>query len=378
MRETYAPVILERKAARLRKANNNPHLRSRLHKGISASQILKRSILLPLKLLLFSPIVGLISLYVAFAYGLTFLLFATFPAVFDEQYHFSPGVSGLSYLGMGLGYLIGIGIFVAFSDKLLEAQAAKDALARDVEVAQQENERPNAAVKEAERETKDVETASKDAEEKDKDVERGTGDLGQNTNGTSGKESFKFKPEYRLFLMLLLTPVLPIGFFWYGWSADTATHWIVPILGTGVIGVSPTVHTLQRPLTALPARIFIHLHASANILGRHSRPGSCCECSGGKPAVEVIVRCVPPNGRTQDVRHAWVRLGEQFAGIHRFGIHANSISVLEVWRNDQKTLACHSLKVVRLARLIADGCRMWAHVLLYDPWGRSKWRYYNS
>ncbi|KAF2662249.1 polyamine transporter 4 [Lophiostoma macrostomum CBS 122681] len=177
MRETYAPVILERKAARLRKTSNNPHLRSRLDKGIPPSQILKRSIVLPLKLLLFSPIVGLISLYVAFAYGLTFLLFATFPAVFEEQYHFGPGVSGLAYLGMGLGYLIGIGIFTRFSDKLLEAQAAKDALLRDAE------------------------------------------------------------PEYRLFLMLLLTPVLPIGFFWYGWSADQATHWIVPILGTGVIGI---------------------------------------------------------------------------------------------------------------------------------------------
>ena len=242
MRETYAPVILERKTARLRKVNNNPNLRSKLDRGIPASQILKRSIVLPLKLLLFSPIVGLISLYVAFAYGLTFLLFATFPAVFDEQYHFGPGVSGLAYLGMGLGYLIGIGIFTGFSDKLLEAQATKDALARDAEIAQQEQRRPHEPVKDAEGETSNVETASKDGE---KDVEIKTGDLEQNTNGAPSKQNFKFKPEYRLFLMLLLTPVLPIGFFWYGWSADKATHWIVPIIGTGVIGVSPAAHALN-------------------------------------------------------------------------------------------------------------------------------------
>ena len=40
----------------------------------------------------------------------------------------------------------------------------------------------------------------------------------------------------RLPLMIAFSPLVLVGFFWYGWSAETRTHWIVPILGTLVIG----------------------------------------------------------------------------------------------------------------------------------------------
>ena len=238
MRETYAPVILERKTARMRKANNNPHLRSKLDRGIPAGQILKRSIVLPLKLLLFSPVVGLISVYVAFAYGLTFLLFATFPEVFGEQYGFSAGISGLAYLGIGLGYFIGIGIFTRFSDKLLEAQAAKDALVSDARRAQDEEDRVPEVSNKTEEET-ELETAKKDVEDKGENVDEGSKEPDSKTVGPADTEKkFKFKPEYRLFLMLILSPIMPFGFFIYGWTADKVVHWIAPIIGTALIGVS--------------------------------------------------------------------------------------------------------------------------------------------
>lgn len=46
----------------------------------------------------------------------------------------------------------------------------------------------------------------------------------------------KARPELRLKLMMYFSPAIPVGFFWYGWAAQTRTHWIVPILGTFVIG----------------------------------------------------------------------------------------------------------------------------------------------
>ncbi|OIW25633.1 MFS general substrate transporter [Coniochaeta ligniaria NRRL 30616] len=46
----------------------------------------------------------------------------------------------------------------------------------------------------------------------------------------------KARPELRLKLMMYFSPAIPVGFFWYGWAAETRTHWIVPILGTFVIG----------------------------------------------------------------------------------------------------------------------------------------------
>jgi hypothetical protein len=33
------------------------------------------------------------------------------------------------------------------------------------------------------------------------------------------------KPEYRMAVMMFFTPLIAIGMFWYGWSADKMTHW---------------------------------------------------------------------------------------------------------------------------------------------------------
>lgn len=51
------------------------------------------------------------------------------------------------------------------------------------------------------------------------------------------KEGY-LKPEHRLPLMLLGAIVLPLGLFLYGWSAEKHVHWIVPIIGTAVVGFS--------------------------------------------------------------------------------------------------------------------------------------------
>ncbi|KAF2872339.1 major facilitator superfamily domain-containing protein [Massariosphaeria phaeospora] len=195
MRETYAPVLLQRKTIRLRKTTNNPALRSILDKDLASSIVIMQSVIRPLKLLIFSPIVLFLSLYTAFAFGLTFILFTTFPAVYSEKYHFGTGVSGLAYLGMGIGFFIGIVVFATTSDKVLQVLATRDKVK--------------------------LEKLSGIKEENDQVDSTGT----------------KYKPEYRLVFMAYLTPILPIGFFWYGWSADQGAHWIVPILGTGLIGI---------------------------------------------------------------------------------------------------------------------------------------------
>ncbi|OOG00374.1 hypothetical protein ASPCADRAFT_37189, partial [Aspergillus carbonarius ITEM 5010] len=44
--------------------------------------------------------------------------------------------------------------------------------------------------------------------------------------------------EDRLPLMLLGTILLPTGLLLYGWSSHFHTHWIVPLLGTGIVGTS--------------------------------------------------------------------------------------------------------------------------------------------
>lgn len=66
LKESYAPVILERKAARLRKETGNQLLRSQLASSSgSAVDKIKVAIVRPLKILILAPIVTLMALYVA-------------------------------------------------------------------------------------------------------------------------------------------------------------------------------------------------------------------------------------------------------------------------------------------------------------------------
>lgn len=121
-----------------------------------------------------SPIVFLLSLYVAVIYGYLYLLFTTISAVFEGQYGFSQGSVGLSYLGIGVGSFIGLFVLGSTSDRLLKYLTEK--------------------------------------------------------NGAS-------KPEYRLPAMIPGSFFVPIALFVYGWTAYYKVHWIVPIIGTSFLGV---------------------------------------------------------------------------------------------------------------------------------------------
>ncbi|KAH8748568.1 major facilitator superfamily domain-containing protein, partial [Hyaloscypha sp. PMI_1271] len=121
LRETNVAVLLGWEAARLRKETGNAALVSKMDRGLTPRQLFLRAIPRPTKLLILSPIVLLLSLLCAFVFGLLFMLFTTFPTVFEEQYRFSAGVSGLSYLGVGIGMAVSLGAFATVSDKLQNA-----------------------------------------------------------------------------------------------------------------------------------------------------------------------------------------------------------------------------------------------------------------
>ncbi|KAJ5404867.1 Major facilitator superfamily domain general substrate transporter [Penicillium sp. CMV-2018d] len=173
MRETNATILLSRRVEQLRKETGNLDLVAAGASNLTPKQMLLRAIIRPLKLLIFSPIVLLISLYTGLMFGIVFLLFTTFPAVFHGVYGFDEGISGLAYLGLGIGMFSGLVLFSVLSDKL----------------------------------------------------------LGQKQGGAVAA------PEQRLILMKWFGPITPLGCFMYGWSAYYHTHWIVPIIGTAIIGI---------------------------------------------------------------------------------------------------------------------------------------------
>ncbi|KAL0256281.1 hypothetical protein SLS55_008674 [Diplodia seriata] len=172
MSETYAIAILNRKVRRLKKETGNLALRSRLDTGLSPRDLFFFSIVRPAKMLFRSPIVFLLSLYVAVAYAYLYILFTTFTLVYKEQYNFNTGTAGLTYLGVGLGSVTGQWVYTVWGNRSVRSALAK---------------------------------------------------------GT-------FTPEKRLPLMFPGAAAMPIGLFWYGWAVEKHTHWIVPIIGTTFIG----------------------------------------------------------------------------------------------------------------------------------------------
>ena len=91
MQESYAPVLLERKAERLRKETGNPNLRSKLDPGLTTGELIRRSIVRPTKMLFLSPIVLLFSTFIGFVYGVLYLLFTTFTFVFKGKLKLKDG-----------------------------------------------------------------------------------------------------------------------------------------------------------------------------------------------------------------------------------------------------------------------------------------------
>lgn len=113
MRETNPAVLLGRRAARRRReeAGGDARFRSRLAMGVARPSMTPRRALAqalgrPALLLVRSPVLLVMSLYVALVFGLLYLLFTTFKGVFEGQYGFTTSTAGLVYLGLGVAMVL--------------------------------------------------------------------------------------------------------------------------------------------------------------------------------------------------------------------------------------------------------------------------------
>ncbi|AEO71516.1 b69ea4ca-cddd-420e-a3bd-f8ef84aed8b4 [Thermothielavioides terrestris] len=105
--ETYPPAILVAKAAELRRRTLNWAIHATQEEiEIDFGELVTKNFLRPMRLLFFEPIVTLLSVYMAFIYGLLYLFLTAYPFVFQGVYHMTPGVAGLTFFGMVIGQLI--------------------------------------------------------------------------------------------------------------------------------------------------------------------------------------------------------------------------------------------------------------------------------
>ncbi|KAI0105878.1 caffeine resistance protein [Daldinia grandis] len=106
--ESYGPLILRRRAQRLRKETGESryHTQGEIVDGDrSAVAILVRALSRPVRLLLFHPIIQVSAVLSGFNYGILYVVLSTFSALFTSQYGQSVEISGLHYIACSLGEL---------------------------------------------------------------------------------------------------------------------------------------------------------------------------------------------------------------------------------------------------------------------------------
>lgn len=108
--ETYAPVILRKRAIALQKKTNKIYKsRIEISRGkVELIQLLKTALSRPWILLLMEPIVAMLTVYMAIVYGTLYMMFAAFPIVFQQQRHWNEGTGGLAFSGVAFGMITAV------------------------------------------------------------------------------------------------------------------------------------------------------------------------------------------------------------------------------------------------------------------------------
>ncbi|KAJ5909052.1 Major facilitator superfamily domain general substrate transporter [Penicillium taxi] len=184
LRECHAPTILRRRYdALLKKTGNN-----KLYTGEKIEPLaykLLHAFQRPVILFTTQPIVLCMAIFLAYLFGVTYLLVATFPEVWTGAYHESSSIGGLNYLSVAIGSFAGLFFNLKLVDRIYKTLKAR--------------------------------------------------------NNNIGK------PEYRMPSLAVGSIITTIGLFWYGWSIGN-THWIMPNIGA-LLFTAGTISCLQGTQT---------------------------------------------------------------------------------------------------------------------------------
>ncbi|RYN64239.1 putative drug/proton antiporter [Alternaria alternata] len=179
--ETYHPVLLRRKAIRLREETGNPEWIAPIEKmDRSIAKTVLWSCIRPFQLLFFEPMCLSLCILSAILLGILYLFFGAFPLVFQNNHGFSISQTGLAFLGLLVGMLAGI---------------STDPIWRRIygRLVRQREEQ--------------------------------------------GGEPGGSEPEFRLPSTILGAWVVPVALFGFGWTTYSSVHWIVPIIFSAVFGL---------------------------------------------------------------------------------------------------------------------------------------------
>jgi MFS family permease len=105
--ETYAPTILKRRAAKLRKTQNDDKYVTEIELDARPmAERLRIFLFRPFQLLFREPIVLFISLYMSILYGLLYMFFVAYPIVYQGGKGWNAGSTGLMFIPLAIGVVM--------------------------------------------------------------------------------------------------------------------------------------------------------------------------------------------------------------------------------------------------------------------------------
>ncbi|AJT79034.1 CDN_1a_G0051220.mRNA.1.CDS.1 [Saccharomyces cerevisiae] len=191
MPETHKGIILRKRA---KKRNIALKKFSREAQKEFLKTTVTITILRPLKMLVVEPIVFVFSVYVAFIFAILFGFFEAYAVIYRGVYHMSMGISGLPFIGIGVGLWIGAFFYLYIDRKYLFPKPP---------------------------------AGTQPLTEKERTSKRTTPYRGARDAETG--ELLPVVPEKFLIACKFGSVALPIGLFWQAWTARSDVHWMAPV-----------------------------------------------------------------------------------------------------------------------------------------------------
>ncbi|TFK19031.1 spermine transporter [Coprinopsis marcescibilis] len=115
--ETLAPVILRRKAEKLRKETGDSTYQTLEElERLPFNQTLQIALVRPFVVLFTEPIVIFMSIYLSFVYSLLYLMFFAFPIAFTEIRGWSEGMTGIAFVSIMIGIFLA-GLLIPWNER---------------------------------------------------------------------------------------------------------------------------------------------------------------------------------------------------------------------------------------------------------------------
>ncbi|KAJ5141559.1 hypothetical protein N7526_002554 [Penicillium atrosanguineum] len=175
VKETYAPALLRKRTKKIQLETGDQRWWCLYDHEETGFEIIRTNLIRPFRMIVSEPICIFWNLYVGVVYAVLFLCFVAYPIVFQELRGWAPGLAGLSYCGIGTGTAIAVTLEPLIRRCI--AMHPRDSM--------------------------------------------------------TGRPT----PEAAVFAVCVGSFLIPIGEFWFAWTARPPIHWIWPILAGLPFGI---------------------------------------------------------------------------------------------------------------------------------------------